>query len=72
MRRMKVKGEWVVVVRRIQSDSKDEKVGSWTVAALKVERQAMARPPPRPVVRGEWKKEKLGGVRLLMIEGRVS
>lgn len=63
----------VVVVIRIQRDSKEEKKGRGIFEILRVDRYITASPPPlAPVIRGELIMEKLGGVRLFSTDGGVS
>ncbi len=58
--------------RRRQRASKETKEGNGTRVAFKEERKRKATPPPRPVSRDWWNREKFEGVKLLRIEGGVS
>ena len=69
VRRMKEKDELLGTAKLAQIDSNEEKIGK---DIFKQDRKIMAKPPPRPVVRGEWHIEKLLGVKLWSKEGGVS
>lgn len=57
VRRRKEKEELFVREKLAQKDSKEEKAGKGILDILMWDRNIKARPPPRPVVRGEWEKE---------------
>lgn len=69
---MNEKGEVGEGETRTHIDSKEEKLGIGILDTFRDERYSTARPPPIPVVRGEWWREKFGGVMLLRTEGKVS